>query len=303
LPPAAIIFAGAIWPIAMQPMISAWGWRGAYLGIGVICLVTMAPLALMLLAPAACGDCGRRIERRVRSLKPRHFADARYRRCWCGRARLLRRHVDAAGAHRRLLHGPRLWPGARRGNAVADAGAGIVSRLVSGVLADRIGGIKTLLIGSVLQGLSLLFYIPFDGLASLYIVSAMFGEAHPGGLQRQLRGLRAGDVHRDGRPHRMGARRAGLGGAGAYRKHHQGGEEMVWEYMRGTTRIVHEGIGVCALITPWNWPMNQIACKVAPALIAGCTMVLKPSEIAPLSGCCSPRSAMRRGCRRGCSTW
>ena len=61
-------------------------------------------------------------------------------------------------------------------------------------------------------------------------------------------------------------------------------EEMVWEYSRGSTRIVYEGIGVCALITPWNWPMNQIACKVAPALIAGCTMVLKPSEIAPLSG-------------------
>jgi aldehyde dehydrogenase (NAD+) len=60
--------------------------------------------------------------------------------------------------------------------------------------------------------------------------------------------------------------------------------EMQWEYMRGTTRIVYEGIGVCALITPWNWPMNQIACKVAPALIAGCTMILKPSEIAPLSG-------------------
>jgi aldehyde dehydrogenase (NAD+) len=62
------------------------------------------------------------------------------------------------------------------------------------------------------------------------------------------------------------------------------GEEFVWEYNRGTTRIIYEGIGVCSLITPWNWPMNQIACKVAPALIAGCTMVLKPSEIAPLSG-------------------
>ena len=61
-------------------------------------------------------------------------------------------------------------------------------------------------------------------------------------------------------------------------------EEMAWEYARGTTRIVYEGIVVCALITPWNWPMNQIACKVAPALVAGCTMVLKPSEIAPLSG-------------------
>jgi aldehyde dehydrogenase (NAD+) len=52
---------------------------------------------------------------------------------------------------------------------------------------------------------------------------------------------------------------------------------------RGTTRIVKEPIGVCGLITPWNWPVNQIACKVAPALAVGCTMVLKPSEIAPFS--------------------
>ncbi|WP_416795642.1 aldehyde dehydrogenase family protein [Ciceribacter azotifigens] len=53
---------------------------------------------------------------------------------------------------------------------------------------------------------------------------------------------------------------------------------------RGTTMIVREPIGVCALITPWNWPLNQIACKVAPAIAAGCTMVLKPSEIAPITG-------------------
>jgi aldehyde dehydrogenase (NAD+) len=53
--------------------------------------------------------------------------------------------------------------------------------------------------------------------------------------------------------------------------------------MRGPTAIVQEPIGVCGLITPWNWPMNQIACKVAPALGAGCTMILKPSEIAPMS--------------------
>jgi aldehyde dehydrogenase (NAD+) len=52
---------------------------------------------------------------------------------------------------------------------------------------------------------------------------------------------------------------------------------------RGTLRLSREPAGVCALITPWNWPINQIACKVAPALGAGCTMVLKPSEIAPLS--------------------
>ncbi|MBI3768703.1 MAG: aldehyde dehydrogenase family protein [Deltaproteobacteria bacterium] len=52
---------------------------------------------------------------------------------------------------------------------------------------------------------------------------------------------------------------------------------------KGTTRLVKEPVGVCGFITPWNWPVNQIMCKVAPALAAGCTMVLKPSEIAPLS--------------------
>jgi aldehyde dehydrogenase (NAD+) len=56
-----------------------------------------------------------------------------------------------------------------------------------------------------------------------------------------------------------------------------------FEEQRGKTRIVREGIGVCGLITPWNWPMNQIVTKVAPALAAGCTMVLKPSELAPTS--------------------
>ena len=55
------------------------------------------------------------------------------------------------------------------------------------------------------------------------------------------------------------------------------------EPQRGTTLIVKEPIGVCGFITPWNWPLNQIACKVAPALAVGCTMVLKPSEIAPFS--------------------
>lgn len=55
-----------------------------------------------------------------------------------------------------------------------------------------------------------------------------------------------------------------------------------FEELRGRTMIRKEPIGVCAFITPWNWPANQIACKVAPALAAGCTMVLKPSEIAPV---------------------
>ena len=58
---------------------------------------------------------------------------------------------------------------------------------------------------------------------------------------------------------------------------------FAFEELRGSTLMRKEPVGVCGLITPWNWPMNQIACKVAPALAAGCTMVLKPSEFAPLS--------------------
>ncbi|MFC9555901.1 aldehyde dehydrogenase family protein [Rhodococcus sp. NPDC056960] len=59
--------------------------------------------------------------------------------------------------------------------------------------------------------------------------------------------------------------------------------EFDFEEEIGTTTVVHEPVGVCAFITPWNWPVNQIAAKVAPALAAGCTMVVKPSEVAPLN--------------------
>jgi aldehyde dehydrogenase (NAD+) len=61
-------------------------------------------------------------------------------------------------------------------------------------------------------------------------------------------------------------------------------KQFEFERQVGNTRIVKEAIGVCGFITPWNWPINQISCKVAPALATGCTMVLKPSEIAPISG-------------------
>ena len=61
-------------------------------------------------------------------------------------------------------------------------------------------------------------------------------------------------------------------------------ENYQFEEDRGASLVVKEPAGVCGFITPWNWPLNQIACKVAPALAAGCTMVLKPSEIAPVSG-------------------
>jgi aldehyde dehydrogenase (NAD+) len=60
-------------------------------------------------------------------------------------------------------------------------------------------------------------------------------------------------------------------------------KEYPFEEEWGTTQIIREPIGVCALISPWNWPMNQVMVKLAPALAAGCTMVLKPSQLSPLS--------------------
>lgn len=62
-------------------------------------------------------------------------------------------------------------------------------------------------------------------------------------------------------------------------------KSFVFEQQKGSTLMRKEPIGVCGLITPWNWPVNQIACKVAPALATGCAVVLKPSEFAPLSAC------------------
>mgnify|MGYP003298722647 CR=1 FL=1 len=72
-----------------------------------------------------------------------------------------------------------------------------------------------------------------------------------------------------------------------------------FEEDRGNTRIRKEAVGVCGFITPWNWPINQITCKVAPALAAGCTMVLKPSEIAPLDAMIFAEMLEEAGCPAG----
>ncbi|MFT7687369.1 MAG: aldehyde dehydrogenase (NAD+) [Candidatus Azotimanducaceae bacterium] len=61
-------------------------------------------------------------------------------------------------------------------------------------------------------------------------------------------------------------------------------KNFAWQEKKGNYMLCREPVGVCGLITPWNWPINQISCKVAPALAAGCTMILKPSEVAPVNG-------------------
>ena len=73
-------------------------------------------------------------------------------------------------------------------------------------------------------------------------------------------------------------------GMGHFRTAHDVLKDFHFHERLGTTEVIREPIGVVGMITPWNWPVNQIACKVAPALAVGCTMVLKPSEVAPFSG-------------------
>jgi len=76
-----------------------------------------------------------------------------------------------------------------------------------------------------------------------------------------------------------------------------------FEQRQGASRLVLEPVGVCALITPWNWPINQVAAKVVPALAAGCTMILKPSEYSPFSAILWAKFSMRPVFRLAYSTW
>jgi len=87
-----------------------------------------------------------------------------------------------------------------------------------------------------------------------------------------------------GAPHDLAARSQAAAGSGHIKESIAAALALDWEVRtRGRAAVVREPVGVCGLITPWNWPMNQIGAKVAPALVAGCTVVLKPSEQAPLS--------------------
>ena len=81
-------------------------------------------------------------------------------------------------------------------------------------------------------------------------------------------------------------------------------EEFPFEEQVGNSLVVREPVGVVGCITPWNYPLHQIAAKVAPALAAGCTVVLKPSEVAPLNAFILAEIIDEVGpARRACSTW
>jgi MFS family permease len=173
--------AGALWPVAMPPFILSEGWRTTYIGIGVVCLATMLPLILMLRRKlphqALAGGAGAKaIPTQPIGVSPRRLQPMLVvagLSC-CVAMSMPQVHIVAYCMD--------LGYGVARGAEMLSVmlAAGVVSRLASGFLADRIGGVRTLLIGSVLQCMSLFFYIPFDGLASLYVVSLVFGLSQGG---------------------------------------------------------------------------------------------------------------------------
>lgn len=170
--------AGTVWPAIIPPLMRAEGWRFSYLAIGIVCLVTMVPLVLMLRRRApvvVAGSPGMRLVQPI-ALSPaalQMLLVIAGLGC-CVAMSMPQVHIVAYCMD--------LGYGVAHGADMLSImmAAGVVSRLASGFVADRIGGVRTLLIGSVLQCLSLFFYIPFDGLASLYIVSLVFGLSQGG---------------------------------------------------------------------------------------------------------------------------
>ncbi|AZO25822.1 MULTISPECIES: MFS transporter [unclassified Mesorhizobium] len=171
--------AGAVWPMVIPYVMQGEGWRFTYAAIGVFCLATMVPLVLMLRrgAPreAASGSPGSRPVQPI-SLSPAALQTLLVVAGFgcCMAMSMPQVHIVAYCMD--------LGYGVARGADMLSImlAAGVVSRIGSGFLADRIGAVKTLLVGSVLQCVSLFFYIPFDGLVSLYVVSLVFGLSQGG---------------------------------------------------------------------------------------------------------------------------
>ncbi|TWG39794.1 sugar phosphate permease [Acidovorax delafieldii] len=181
--------AGALWPPIVQHGIELIGWRHTYVLLGIVCGVGMLLLALRMrqrapvaqmdaasaaVAPAASGAAPSPLpldRSRPFGLRPLH---AQLLLCVAGVACCVAMAMPQVHI---VAYCTDLGFGAARGAEMLSLmlACGIVSRLVSGVICDRIGGVRTLLLGSALQGVGLALFLPFDGLVPLYVISAMFG--------------------------------------------------------------------------------------------------------------------------------
>lgn len=174
--------AGALWPPLIQHFIEGYGWRPTYIGIGVFCLVTMPPLALLLrpqppdVEPIPVANPAAKAGQGVDHARPLGLSPAVLQTLLCVAGLSCCVAMSMPQVHIVAYCGD-LGFGAARGAEMLSLmlGMGIISRLVSGWISDHIGGLRTLLLGSVLQGIALLLFLPFDGMVPLYVVSAMFG--------------------------------------------------------------------------------------------------------------------------------
>jgi MFS family permease len=170
--------AGTVWPPVVQHFIAGDGWRATHLGIALFCAATMLPLALLALRRRAptqfSGSAATQAAHAARGTLGLSSNALMALLCFAGVAccvAMAMPQVHLVAYCGDLGYGP-----ARGAEMLAVMMAfGIVSRIVTGFIVDRIGGIATLLLGSVLQGVALALYLVFDGLASLYAISALFG--------------------------------------------------------------------------------------------------------------------------------
>ena len=168
--------AGAIWPPIVQHFVEGNGWRATYIGIGVFSAVTVGALALLmrrrppLVAVAPAGTSA------LASSRPFGMTPGRAQALLCVAGLACCVAMSMPQVHIVALCGD-LGYGAARGAQMLSLmlAFGIASRLISGYICDHIGGLRTLLLGSALQGVALLLFLPFDGLVSLFVVSALFG--------------------------------------------------------------------------------------------------------------------------------
>ena len=170
--------AGAIWPHIAQWGVTTAGWRQTYIVMGIVCGIGMALFALFLRRRPPLNQVSAPTNGRPSTVSETPFGLTANRAqtllivaglACCVAMSMPQVHIVAYCVD--------LGFGAARGAEMLSLmlACGVVSRLVSGVICDRIGGIKTLLLGSALQGIALLMFLPFDGLVSLYLISAMFG--------------------------------------------------------------------------------------------------------------------------------
>ena len=169
--------AGALWPPVLQHFFETAGWRATYIGVGVFALAAVLPLALFFRRraplPALTGSfsSSKALPARPLGFSPNQLTGLLSIAgvACCVAMAMPQVHIVAYCGD--------LGYGAARGAQMLAAmlGAGVVSRLAFGWISDRIGGVRTLLTGSVLQGVALFLFLPFDGLASLFVVSALFG--------------------------------------------------------------------------------------------------------------------------------